>query len=268
MTKNIETRKNEFLEKSRNKFGNKFSYEKVVYKDAITPVILTCNIHGDFEMTPKAHLNSSTGCKECSKHVPRKAKTLIDGKDRKSTREYRIWKAIRTRTTNPNATSADRYVLKNIKLCERWENFENFYKDMGPCPEKFSIDRIDPNGDYCPENCRWANDYTQSQNRGDFNKVFTHNGETHVLKEWARILNIKYGTLYARIYRSNLSFEDAIKEDPFNKLIELDGEKHTLTEWCKIYDIKRQTVITRINKHKWSYEDAIKIPLGGRRLKI
>lgn len=268
MAKSLLQRKLEFIEKSKKKFGDKFNYDKVDYKDATTPVILICKIHGEFEMTPKAHLVSTTGCKECSKHVIRKQKTLIDGQDRKLMKEYRIWKAIKTRTLNKNTDSADRYILRGITMCDSWrDSFEEFYNDMGKCPDGCSIDRIDPNGNYEPTNCRWANDFTQSQNRGEFNKTFTHNNETHVLKEWARILNINYGTLYARIYRSNLSFEQAIQEDPFSRLIELDGEKHTLKEWSKIYNIKYSTVINRVDKHHWSYNDALKTPLGERRNK-
>ena len=62
------------------------------------------------------------------------------------------------------------------------------------------------------------------------------------------------------MFRSKLSFEDAIKEDPFNRQIELFGEKHTLKEWCDIYNIKYQTVINRIHKHKWDVERAITTP--------
>ena len=81
MAKSLLQRKLEFIEKSKKKFGDKFNYDKVDYKDATTPVILICKIHGEFEMTPKAHLVSTTGCKECSKHVIRKQKTLIDGQE-------------------------------------------------------------------------------------------------------------------------------------------------------------------------------------------
>lgn len=260
MAKTLEQRKNEFIEKSKTKFGEKFNYEKLNYIDSKTKVTLICPIHGEFSITPHAHLLSPTGCQECSKHVPRKKKQLVDGQDRKIMREYRIWKGIKIRVTNFNIDS-ERYAKRGITMCDSWFNsFEQFYKDMGKCPEGYSIDRIDPNGNYTPDNCRWADNYTQAQNRGDFNKIFTYNNETHTLKEWSRILNINYGTLHSRIYRSGLTFEDAIKPDPFNRLITLNGETHTLTEWCNIYNIKRQTVINRIHKHKWDYEKAITTP--------
>lgn len=107
--------------------------------------------------------------------------------------------------------------------------------------------------------------YTQFRNRGTFNKVFTYDDRSLTLKEWSIYFNIKYTTLYQRIYRSGLSFEDAIKKDPYNKLIDLNGEKHSLKEWCIIKNIEFMVVINRIHKHKWSYEDALNTPKGGKR---
>lgn len=265
-TKDIKLTKEEFIRRSKEKFGDKFDYSKVEYINRNIPVTLICPIHGEFSMLTEKHLNSPTGCPECSRSQSKKKS--VDGKDRKTMREYSIWKGMKTRVTNPNTDDSDRYISRGITCCQEWiESFEKFYEDMGPCPEGFTLDRIDPNGDYCLENCRWADKYTQAQNRGEFNLVFTYNGETHVLKEWARILNIKYSTLYNRLTRSKMSFEEAISRTPDDLLTEFNGEKKTLKEWSKIYNIKYQTVINRLNKHKWSLKDALTIPLGGRRKK-
>lgn len=262
MAKSLKNRKEDFIKKSKQKFGDKFDYSKVIYIDSNTPIILICPIHGEFSILPKSHLASETGCKKCCKQHPKK---LIDGKDRKLMREYRIWKGIKTRTHNKNIDDADRYINRGITMCERWYDFETFYNDMGPCPEGYSIDRIDNNLGYFPENCRWTDYYTQSRNRSTFNKVFTYDGRSLTLKEWSIYFNIKYTTLYQRIYRSGLSFEDAIKKDSYNKLIDLNGEKHSLKEWCIIKNIEFMVVINRIHKHKWSYEDALNTPKGGKR---
>lgn len=259
MEKNLKL-KNAFLEKAKSKYGDTFDYSKVDYKGSRTKVTIICPIHGEYEMTPEGHLKSKTGCPKCSHSLPKKA--VVEGVKRKEMKEYSIWKAMKTRVSNERANTAEHYVLRGIKCCDSWFNsFENFYNDMGPCPgDGYSIDRIDPDGDYCPENCRWADSKTQSQNRGSFNKIFTYNGKTMVLKEWARELGIKYTTLYQRIYRSGLTFEEAIQIDPFHRLIEFKGEKHTLGEWCKIYNIEYEVVSNRINKHKWTFERAITTP--------
>ena len=256
---------NEFIRRSKEKFGEKFDYSKVEWESTKSPITLICPIHGEFQIIPEHHLNSPTGCPKCSRNLPKKP--VVEGIKRKDMREYSIWKGMKTRCTNPNCDDYDRYMGRGITCCDEWLNsFDKFYEDMGPCPENFSLDRIDPNGNYCKENCRWADYNTQAQNRGDFNLVFTYNNETHVLKEWARILNINYITLYNRVTRSNMSFEEAITYE--KPLVEFNGEKKTLVEWCKIYNIKYQTVINRLHKHHWTIEEALLTPYKHKKIKI
>lgn len=260
--------KERFITESKEKFGDKFNYSLLPdycrRKDKVT---LICPIHGEFQTCFDRHIISPTGCTKCSRTTPRKP--VVEGIKRKEMREYSIWKAIKTRVLNPNTDDSSRYINRGITCCQEWLNsFEQFYKDMGACPEGYSIDRIDPNGNYCPENCRWANNYTQSQNRGDFNIVINYNGESHVLKEWCRILGLRYGTIYNRMFHGNLSFEDAIKDDPFNKKVTFHGETNTLAYFCNKYNIKYQTVINRIHKHKWSLEEALLTPYRCKKHKI
>lgn len=95
------------------------------------------------------------------------------------TRPYRIWKAMHTRCYNPNSPSYLNYGGRGIQMCSAWrDSFSAFWRDMqSGYADNLEIDRIDHDGDYCPENCRWADDKTQNRNKRNNHRVKTHLGE-------------------------------------------------------------------------------------------
>ena len=82
-----------------------------------------------------------------------------------NTPTYDVWARMKARCQNPASTKFGVYGLRGIKVCERWQCFENFYADMGERPIGLSLDRIDTNGNYEPGNCRWASQREQQRNR-------------------------------------------------------------------------------------------------------
>jgi hypothetical protein len=120
-------------------------------------------------------------------------------------RTYSTWLSMISRCRNKKEKN---YGGRGIVVCDKWLNFEGFYEDMGEKPEGLSLDRINNNGNYCKENCRWATSKEQCNNTRR-NVNITYNGKTQNLTQWAEELNIKKMTLHRRLNQCNWSVEKA-----------------------------------------------------------
>lgn len=104
--------------------------------------------------------------KSCGCYTLEKITTHGKNKNYVIAPEYKTWHMMVQRCTNPNNDGYGDYGGRGIKVCDRWLNFEDFYADMGDRPSlKYSLDRIDNNGNYEPSNCRWATQTDQSRNQ-------------------------------------------------------------------------------------------------------
>ena len=137
------------------------------------------------------------------------------------TQAYKVWKAMRVRVTNKNQPQYHDYGGRGIRICQRWDEFVNFYTDMGERPEGMSLDRIDNDGDYTPENCRWATRTEQNRNSRR-NVLITANGKTMCISEWAEELDMKYFTLLMR--KRNGWTDHQIVNTPLNQC--------PMRHWC------------------------------------
>ncbi|AFN39083.1 HNH endonuclease [Burkholderia phage BcepMigl] len=126
---------------------------------------------------------------------------------------YKTWTAMKQRCENPNARGYDDYGGRGIRVCERWQTFENFLADMGERPEGMTLDRFPGvNGNYEPGNCRWATKAEQSRNTR-VNISITIDGETKVLADWCRQFGVKYTTVYCRITKQNMTPVEALTKE-------------------------------------------------------
>lgn len=120
--------------------------------------------------------------------------------NKSKTSEYGIYHAMLKRCYNANTQQYFNYGGRGIKICERWlESFENFLEDMGERPSvNHSIDRIDNDGDYTPENCRWATYIVQCRNKNN-NRLIKYKGAIKTAMEWSEITGVRYTTLIRRL---------------------------------------------------------------------
>lgn len=119
-----------------------------------------------------------------------------------NTPEYGIWGAMKNRCNNPRSKEYYLYGGRGIKVCTRWnKSFQSFYNDMGKRPHpKLSIDRIDNNGHYSPENCRWITRDIQNSNKRN-NVNITINGVTKTVTQWAKVSGVNQKTIRNRLNR-------------------------------------------------------------------
>ena len=128
---------------------------------------------------------------------------------RHRTPEYNSWQGMKARCYTKTNPKYKDYGARGIKVCDRWLNsFENFLADMGEKPSpKHSIDRIDVNGDYCPENCRWATIEEQQNNMRKSLRI-THNGRTQTITQWCEELNVSCSKALHRYHRGIRDFDE------------------------------------------------------------
>jgi len=175
--------------------------------------------------------------KSCG-HLRRQARAQSHGDT--YSREYNIWTHMRQRCTNPNRDSYYRYGGRGIRVCEAWDNsYEAFLRDMGRAPfPDAQIDRINVDGDYAPDNCRWVSPRENKRNKGNA-RLLTHNGITRSLQEWSEILGLSRQTLQSRVVRNWTADEiiSGVRAGPHaprrtTRWIFHEGQRLSLTQWA------------------------------------
>jgi hypothetical protein len=121
---------------------------------------------------------------------------------------YNAWSNMRMRCQNPSHPSYSNYGGRGITVCKRWQEFENFFADMGEPPAGMSLDRKDNDGNYEPDNCRWATNRQQAINKRS-NQLLTLDGRTMTMMQWASVTGIKANTIWYRLDRG-WTVEDAL----------------------------------------------------------
>lgn len=168
---------------------------------------------------------------------------------------------MKTRCYNPNSPSYKRYGGRNVSICKEWlEDFDSFriWAENNGYSSSLSIDRIDNNGPYSPDNCRWVNN-KQQQNNKENNFYVCLDGITKTMSEWAELYNINLHTIYGRL-RNGWDIEDAIKRPSKGKrtiMVTYNGKTQNIPAWAKEIGIPEHTLRSRIVDKEWEIERAI-----------
>lgn len=167
-------------------------------------VLLNCKICGkEYRKVPSTAAKSKYCSWLCS-HQSKKTHGM-DG-----TKIYRVWVEMKRRCLNQNYIGYHDYGGRGISVCESWYTFENFYADMGGIPfPGAQIDRIDNNGNYEPENCRWVTRQENNRNKRS-NVIVQLNGKSVCLAVACREIGVDYYKLKDRRKRKGLTSQQAL----------------------------------------------------------
>jgi len=173
---------------------------------------------------------------------------------------YAVWLSMRARCKNESLSSYRNYGGRGIKVCDRWaSSFEAFLSDMGEAQDGKSLDRIDVDGDYSPENCRWADAVTQQNNKR--NSVFIEfDGERMTVAQWSRRLGVPAGTIRTRIALGMSSENilttkkhgDALSVEDVERAAKNFANPNRLTGLTRVaaeYGVSSDTLRKRLRRH-------------------
>lgn len=185
-----------------------------------------------------------------------------------SSKLYRVWWAMKCRCYLSTDKRYSSYGGRGITVCDRWINsFQNFYDDMGDRPTpQHSLDRIDNDSPYSPENCRWAT-ATQQQRNKTVSRLLTYKGKSLTTAEWSPLVGIPAKVIYDRVYRGwsdeeALTVPAGVKNFKAKKIV-LDGECYAVQQVADRLSTDYYTIWNRVHSG-WSAKDIITVPVRGR----
>jgi hypothetical protein len=211
-TGEVVKRKNKKRELWQDCIGKKYGRLTVQTKDLTnlkngTKLVCQCEC-GNIVSVAKSNLGTKTFSCGCLSIEVRGVATIKHGGSHLI--EYRSWAAMKRRCYDTNARCSKWYAKRGITVCDRWLNsFENFLADMGSRPsKKYTLERIDNDGNYEPANCRWATTGEQSANRRNTAKL-EYEGVVMVAKKACELANVNYYSVRHKHYQWKIPYQEA-----------------------------------------------------------
>lgn len=188
--------------------------------------------------------NLSTQCKNCSIINRKKKQDFL----REDHRLYSIWKNMKSRINNPNRDCYNRYGGRGIKICDRWYNFLLFLEDMeNSFRESLSLERINNDGDYCPENCKWATTKEQNNNQEKCLELLFE-GVIYTESQLAEKTGVNRTTIQRR---RNAGY--SVEEMVYGREGTKSREAKSIAYQGKYYSYKELSILTGVDKSTIAY---------------
>lgn len=245
------------------RFGKLVAIKPIGKKYNRTVWLCKCDCGNEVEVVGTALSSGNTNSCGCS--------TLKHGMF--GTRIYNVWHTMKERCYVKSQTSYKNYGGRGIKVCDEWQEFIPFMKwayengyDENAKRGECTLDRIDVNGDYCPENCRWVSQSVQSNNRRD-NVYIEYNGVVDTLSNHARSAGIKPVTAESRKINGD-SIERIFRSKRQPKTISYKGKSYKLNDFCKEFGISRTPIENRVFKGNEKIEDVLEDVISHKKKKI
>lgn len=186
-----------------------------------------------------------------------------------SNKLYAVWSCMKQRCYNPKNKRWNRYGGRGIKICEEWKNsFESFreWALSHGYSEGLTIDRINNDGNYEPDNCRWAT-YKEQNNNYSGNDIIEYNGERHTVTQWAELYGHNPKVIYQKMTRDNISFMEALFSvgEKRERLITYKGKTQNLRQWADELNISYTCLINRLDCLHLSVKEAFERPYKARK---
>jgi hypothetical protein len=202
-----------FIDHTGSKYGRLTAVSISCRENGKTMWFFSCECGNIAEAPIKSVLSGNTQSCGCLAREVVVARNSTHGLSRKHPTEYRSWKDMRARCSNPRNDDYADYGGRGIRVCAEWNDFAVFYKAMGDRPDGATLDRIDVNGNYDPANCRWADAIEQANNKRN-NHIIQHQGQSRTLAEWCKIFDIEPSKVRYRL-KQGWSFDRAFSANDY-----------------------------------------------------
>lgn len=182
-----------------------------------------------------------------------------------NTRLNEIWMGMKRRCNDPQRKDYKNYGGRGIKVCDEWEKSFIAFRDWALTNgynDTLTIERMDVNGNYEPENCTWATREEQANNKRD-NRFLTYNGKTQTVSQWSRELDISENTIRNRI-NQGLTDEEVLtitKGCGSKRGKTYHGQTKTLRQWSEYTGIPYRILCRRVWEMHWDLEKALTTPV-------